>query len=297
MADSNNTGRASLIQRAALLRITTKTLANNLQNGSFKSLYHGQGIEFSGVREYLRGDDVRAIDWNVTARSAKPYVKVFEEERELQIFLIIDRSLSMQTGSRYKSRYQTAMEIAALITFAAEHNANPVGAVLFNGEIEFVCEPKSGPNQTMILLSHFDKEPDNRIKGSVLGNALTGAGQILKKRSLVFVISDFRMKDWEDPLVHLASHHDVVCVRIGDPSDYELPEMGSVPFTDPENGIKKIMPTNSKSFKDSWREDGRMRLQRWTDGCLKHGGVPLKISTTEDPLTVLSSFFSKREVL
>lgn len=297
MVEAITGNKDTLIQRAALLRITTKTLANNLQNGSFKSLYHGQGIEFAGVREYLRGDDVRAIDWNVTARNAKPFVKVFEEERELQIFLVIDRSLSMQTGSKDKSKLQTAMEIAALLTLAAEHNSNPVGAVLFNGEIEFVCSPKSGPKQTMVLLSQFDNDSEKKVRGSVLGNALSGAGKVLKKRSLVFVISDFRMRDWEDPLVHLASKHDVVCVRIGENTDYELPEMGSIPFTDPENGITKVMPTNSKSFKDSWREDGRMRLQRWTDSCLKHGGVPLKISTKDDPLTVLSSFFSKREVL
>lgn len=295
MAEALIPGKESLIQRAALLRITTKTLANNLQSGSFRSLYHGQGIEFSGVREYLRGDDVRTIDWNVTARSAKPFVKVFEEERELQIFLVIDRSLSMQTGTKNRTRLQTAMEISALLTFAAEHNANPVGAVLFNGEIEFVCSPKSGMNQTMILLSHFDRKPETNVRGSVLGNALSGAGKILKKRSLIFVISDFRMRDWEEPLVHLASRHDVVCVRVGDPSDYELPDLGTIPFTDPENGVKKVFPTSTRAFKDSWREDGRMRVQRWADSCLKHGGYPLKISTTEDPLTVLSNFFSSRE--
>lgn len=286
----------TLIQKAALLRITTKTLANTLQNGSFKSLYHGQGIEFSGVREYLRGDDVRAIDWNVTARSGKPYVKIFEEERELQIFLVIDRSFSMQNGSKGKSRLHTALEVAALLTLAAENNANPVGAVMFSGDIEFVCSPKSGATQTMILLSQFDKKPEKTVRGSVLANALTGAGKILKKRSLVFVISDFRMKGWEDGLTHLANRHDVVCVKIGDPSDYNLPDVGAISFTDPENGIRRIMPTNSRMFRASWREDGRMRNQRFTDTCLKHGGYPLKISTTDDCLISLTNFFNSRDV-
>lgn len=295
MEDELIEGKDSLIQKAALLRITTKTLANTLQNGSFKSLYHGQGIEFNGVREYLLGDDVRSIDWNVTARSGKPYVKVFDEERDLQMFLVIDRSLSMRTGSKGKSRLNTAMETAALLTLAAEHNANPVGVVMFNGDIEFVCQPKCGPKQTMILLSHFDKKPEKNVKGSVLGNALTGAGKILKKRSLVFVISDFRMRDWEDPFVHLAAKHDVVAIRISDSSDYHLPEMGSIPFIDPENGIRKVFPTSSRMFRSSWREDGRMRLLRWKDSCLKRGGYPVSISTTDDPLSVLSSFFSTRE--
>lgn len=296
MAESMIGNKDTLIQKAALLRITTKTLANTLQNGSFKSLYHGQGIEFSGVREYLRGDDVRAIDWNVTARSGKPYVKIFEEERELQIFLVIDRSFSMQNGSKGKSRLHTALEVAALLTLAAENNANPVGAVMFSGDIEFVCSPKSGATQTMILLSQFDKKPEKTVRGSVLANALTGAGKILKKRSLVFVISDFRMKGWEDGLTHLANRHDVVCVKIGDPSDYNLPDVGAISFTDPENGIRRIMPTNSRMFRASWREDGRMRNQRFTDTCLKHGGYPLKISTTDDCLSSLTNFFNSRDV-
>ncbi|MBQ0161530.1 MAG: DUF58 domain-containing protein [Treponema sp.] len=296
MAESMIGNKDTLIQKAALLRITTKTLANTLQNGSFKSLYHGQGIEFSGVREYLRGDDVRAIDWNVTARSGKPYVKIFEEERELQIFLVIDRSFSMQNGSKGKSRLHTALEVAALLTLAAENNANPVGAVMFSGDIEFVCSPKSGATQTMILLSQFDKKPEKTVRGSVLANALTGAGKILKKRSLVFVISDFRMKGWEDGLTHLANRHDVVCVKIGDPSDYNLPDVGAISFTDPENGIRRIMPTNSRMFRASWREDGRMRNQRFTDTCLKHGGYPLKISTTDDCLISLTNFFNSRDV-
>ena len=286
----------SLSKKASVLRISSGVLADSLKSGGFKSLYRGQGIEFSGVREYLRGDDVRSIDWNVTARSGKPYVKTFEEERELQIFLVIDCSYSMLTGSKGKTRLSAAMETAALLTFAAEHNSNPVGAVMFSGDIEFVCSPKSGQNQTMILLSHFDRKIKIKKKGSVLPNALLGAGKVLKKRSLIFVISDFRMKDWEEPLVHLASKHDVVCVRIGDPSDYSLPEIGAVPFRDPENGIKKVLPTSSRIFRSSWKEDGRMRLQRWTDSCLKHGAHPLQISTAEDPLTVLTSFFSTREV-
>lgn len=296
MEDSIFSDKDSLIQKASVLRITTRLLANALQSGSFKSLYHGQGIEFSGVREYLRGDDVRAIDWNVTARMGKPYVKTFNEERELQIFFVVDCSMSMLAGLKGKSRFSTAMEVAALLTFAAEHNANPVGAVLFGGDIEFVCAPKSGQNQTMILLSQFDKKFRSSKKGSVLPSALLGAGKILKKRSLIFVISDFRVKGWEEPAGHLAGKHDVVCMRIGDPSDFSLPEIGSIPFRDWESGIKKVLPTSSGVFRSAWKEDGRMRLQRWLDSCLKHGVHPLQISTAEEPLQALTAFFSAREM-
>ena len=149
MAENLISDRESLIKRAAVLRITTTSLASAMQNGTFRSLYHGQGIEFAGVREYLRGDDVRTIDWNVTARSGKPFVKLFDEERELQIFLIVDRSLSMQEGTKNKTRLESATEIAALLTLSAERNANPVGAVLFSGRkrdlrgIQFLVESES----------------------------------------------------------------------------------------------------------------------------------------------------------
>ena len=288
--------RDGFIQRAAYLRITTRSLATALQSGAFRSLYHGQGVEFSGVREYLRGDDVRAIDWNVTARTAKPFVKIFEEERELQIFLIVDRSLSMYSGTKGRSRLETASETAALLTLAAEHNGNAVGAVLFGNRIEFSCKPKSGQTQTMFLLSKFDEYPEQVSKGSVLENAITGAGRLLRKRSLVFVISDFRVKGWEDSFAYLAERHDVVAVRITDPSDSVLPEMGSVVFEDPEKQVKRIFPTSSRLFRSQWKEEGLMRAKRWQDACIRHGGVPLVISTSDDPLIELSSFFAKREI-
>ena len=163
MAENLISDRESLLKRAALLRITTTSLASAMQSGAFRSLYRGQGIEFAGVREYLRGDDVRTIDWNVTARSAKPFVKMFNEERELQIFLIIDRSVSMQEGAKNKSRLEMATEIAALLALAAERNSSPVGAVFFSGDIEFAIQPKNSQNQTLLLLS-FDKRRGKTFK-------------------------------------------------------------------------------------------------------------------------------------
>ena len=129
--------RTALAKRASLLRLSAITLAEGMRSGSFKSLYRGQGIEFSGVREYLRDDDVRAIDWNVTARMGRPYVKLFEEERELNVFLVVDESLSMNTVSGYRTRLETAMECASLLSLASLQNESPVGAVMFNGNITF----------------------------------------------------------------------------------------------------------------------------------------------------------------
>lgn len=280
----------SLSKKATYLRFSAKTLVENLKLGSFRSLYKGQGVEFSGVREYLRGDDVRAIDWNVTARMGRSYVKVFDEEHELQIFLVVDRSASMFCGVNGIVKYETVAEIAALLTLVAESSASPIGAVFFDGEIHFSCKPASGKERTMLLLSKLDKV--EKIKeGSVLANAIQGATKLLKNRSLVFVISDFRSTGWEEPFKLLAQKNDVVALRVTDSFDFELPDMGSVPFVDGETGFSCVLPTSAEGLKSAWKEDFKYRTQKWKDFCIRHGASPLTISTEEDIVRVLSSFF------
>ncbi|MCK9169619.1 MAG: DUF58 domain-containing protein [Treponema sp.] len=286
--------RESLSKRASMLRIASVKLADCLKAGTFRSLYRGQGIEFSGVREYLRGDDVRAIDWNVTARMGKPFVKLFEEEHELQIFLVVDSSFSMFTGYGNKSRYETAAEAAALIAMAAEVNASSVGAVIFDGKIRFSCSPESGRNRTMLLLTRLDETDGHECAGSVLGSALTGAGKLLKKRSLVFVLSDFRCTGWIEPLAALSQKHDVVAVRITDLMDNELAEMGTVPFVDSETKKRLVLPTSSSLFRNAWRTDNRQHMDRWQEDCRRHGVLPLLIATDDDPVRSLSNFFIHR---
>ncbi len=287
--------KASLVKRAAYLRIATVSLASAMQSGAFRSLYRGRGVEFSGVREYLYGDDIRAIDWNVTARSAKPFVKNFDEERELQVFLVVDRSLSMQALSSARTRLEAASEIAALLALSAEHNSNPVGSVLFSGELEFVFAPKAGQEHTMFLFSHLDTFPE-KSRGSVLESALRVACKMLKKRSLVFVISDFRVSGWENPFAILASRHDVVALKISDAIDSTLPNVGTFFFKDAESGAKKLFPTSSKEFQSRWREDSSMREKRWRALVTRRGGVPLCVSTADDSLVVLSEFFSRKKL-
>lgn len=284
--------RKSLSSRASLLRLYSRTIADGLKFGTYRSNSRGQGIEFSGVREYLRGDDVRAIDWNVTARMGKAFVKQFEEERDLVVFFVVDRSLSMTTGFSKRSRLTAASEAAALLMFAAERIDSPMGAVLFGSDIEFSCKPVSGKNQAMLLLSHLDEPPENMAAGSVLSNALRGTAKILKKKSLVFILSDFRTTGYEPELARLALRHDVVAIRITDSSDLELPEMGYVPFYDTESGIQRRLPTSTTSFRRVWRDEEIARRKRWETTCLRRGAVPLILSVDEDPITVLSRYFN-----
>lgn len=284
----------SLIKKATYLRIMAADLADGMKSGNFRSLYRGQGIEFSGVRDYIRGDDIRTIDWNVTARMGHPYIKVFEEERELQIFLVLDTSLSMQLENDKRSKYAQAAEAAALITIASEINDCPIGAVFFDGEIHFSCKPRLDKEQTMMILTRLDTLPENKVKGSVLGNALNGAGKLLKKRSLVFVLSDFRSSDWEKPLISLAQKNDVIAMRLHDKADDELPSLGTVVFEDVESGIKMDLPSSSENFKKEWRKANELHQNRWQDFCIKHGILPVVLNTKSDPLQVLNSVFVQK---
>ena len=282
----------SLVKKASYLRITARNLADGMKAGTFRSLYKGQGIEFSGVREYFRGDDIRTIDWNVTARMHHPYVKVFEEERELQIFIIVDNSLSMQIGSGKRTKYEVAAETAALVTIASEMNSCPLGAAFFDGDIHFSTPPKLGREQTMLILSHLDKMKEKEQNGSVLGNAITGAGKMLKKRSLVFIISDFRSADWEKPLTSLAHKNDVVAIRVVDKMDEHLPEVGTAYFTDCESSLVLKLPTASEKFQKEWKSYYDASVHKWQDICIKHGICSAIMKTTDEPLQILTKIFA-----
>ena len=283
-----------LVKKASLLNLAAVSLADNLRSGNFKSLYRGQGIEFNGVREYNPGDNVRAIDWNVTARMARPFIKQYEEDRELQVLFVLDRSLSMFTGSNGQSKIQTASEAAALLVLACLQNQSSIGAVFFDGKIRFSARVKAGKDHAMMILSRLDELEADIESGSVLTSALSGAQKLLKRRAMVFVISDFRTTGWQDSLARLALKNDVIALRITDPTDSELPEIGTVAFVDMESGERRRFSTSSTSFKAEWFEDNRRRLDSWKEFCVRHGVWPLCLSTSEEPALVLNRFFGSR---
>lgn len=288
----SSANRDSLVKKASYLRIMAGKLAEGMKSGNFRSLYKGQGIELAGVRDYFRGDDIRSIDWNVTARMNRPFVKVFEEERELQIFLVVDTSLSMQLESQGKTKLDVVYESAALLTMASNLNNCSLGAVLFDGSIYFSCKPEFGREQMMLILSHLEENRENVETGSALGSALNGAGKLLKKRSLVFVLSDFRTADWEKPLINLAQKNDVVALYVKDSMDEVLPSLGTVPFVDVESGKKMVLPSSSPKLKKEWKTQCENNIKKWQSVCLKHGIYPVLMNTADDPLKVLNSVFS-----
>ncbi len=286
----------SLIKKALYLRLMAENIAEGMKSGNFRSLYRGQGIEFAGVREYNRGDDIRTIDWNVTARMGRPYIKIFEEERELQIFLIVDSSRSMQleTAADRRTKYAAAAEAAALVAIAAEINACPAGAVFFDGAINFSAEPALGKENTMQILNHLDRLPESPVSGSVLPGAITAAAKVLRKRTLVFILSDFRCAGWEKPLINLAQKNDVIAINLHDATDEELPSLGTVKFMDVETGRKISLPSSSPAFKKEWRNYNEMNQNRWQDFCIKHGIMPVILDTKTEPVQVLNQIFARK---
>lgn len=289
-----------LAKKSKFLRLNAQNLAEGMKLGNFRSLFRGQGIEFSGVRDYVRGDDVRSIDWNVTARIARPFVKVFEEERELQIFLVVDASLSMKTGSRNRSKLESACEAASLITLASEINASPVGMVLFDGVTSFSCIPRTGREQIMHILDRLDKA-DNREdkpqeKGSALGQAISVASRMLNKRSLVFILSDFLVSPelYQKQLGILAQKNDVIAIKLTGDFDKSLPKFGTVPFMDVETGQTMRLPTGSQRFEKEWTTDYQRREKIWHDFCIKHNIRPVLMKSSEDEFHVLQTLFSQK---
>lgn len=289
--NTDETQYANLQKKAQYLRIQSLSLSQGLKQGSFHSLHKSQGIEFSGVRDYFPGDDIRSIDWNVTARMGKSFVKTYEEERDLPVFIILDASLSMATGTEDLSRFEKAQEVASLLSFACEHITSPLGAVIFGANIMFSCEQKSGREHTMFLLSKITKAKLDKTRGSALTNALRGAAKILKRRSLVFVISDFRVGDYEADISLLSQKHDLVAIRIGDESDFVLPSAGSLSFIDPESLKQEEFPLSSSSFQKSWRDYSIAQVEHWRQLCKKRMVHSVEIALKDDSLLVLDRFF------
>ncbi len=224
-----------ILRQVKLLELRTRGLVNSLFTGEYRSVFKGQGMEFAEVREYQPGDEVRSIDWNVTARMGKPYVKRYIEERELTVMLVVDLSGSERFGTRQRFKSELASELAAVLAMSAIRNNDRVGTVLFTDRIEHVVPPRKGRRHALRLIRDLLVwEPVGR--GTDLAAALEYTGKMLGHKAIVFVVSDFQSEDLEQPLKLLAQRHDVVAVTVDDPSEQLLPDVGLARFVDPESG-------------------------------------------------------------
>jgi uncharacterized protein (DUF58 family) len=242
-----------ILRQVKLLELRTRGLVNSLFTGEYRSVFKGQGMEFSEVREYQPGDEVRSIDWNVTARMGKPFVKRYIEERELTVMLAVDLSGSERFGTRARFKSELASELAAVLAMSAIRNNDRVGAVLFTERIEHVVPPRKGRRHALRLIRDLLVfEPTG--KGTDLTGALEYTGKMLRHKAIIFVVSDFQAGDLEQPLKLLAQRHDVVAVTVDDPSEQELPDIGQARFIDPETGMTIDVNTSDANVRSRFAE-------------------------------------------
>ncbi len=224
-----------VLRQVKLLELRTRGLVNSLFTGEYRSVFKGQGMEFAEVREYQPGDEVRSIDWNVTARMQRPYVKRYIEERELTVMLAVDVSGSERFGTRRRFKSEVASELAAVLAMSAIRNNDRVGCIMFTDRIEHVVPPRKGRRHALRLIRDILAfEPTGR--GTDIGGATEYMNKMLSHKAIIFLVSDFFGEDIERPLKLLAQRHDVVAVTVEDPSERALPDIGLVRLVDPETG-------------------------------------------------------------
>jgi uncharacterized protein (DUF58 family) len=281
------------LSKITALPLITGNLADDLLSGNFPSVFKGQGIEADEVRHYEWGDEIRSIDWNVSARFGTPYVKIYREERDLTVFLVLDTSASMKNPAATLTPYDQGVLAAALIAFSAEQAGQRVGAAFFDREITRVFPPRKGRAQVMTILTGALRGGTGG-RGSALGAALQGAGRLLKRRSLVAVVSDFLALDWGEELGALCRKHDVIALRMGSPRDKEIPNLGLITLEDPETGLVLHGATGFASFRSAWAEWHRERAHFWRTVCRRSGAAFLDLSAADDVPLALIRFFGGR---
>ena len=244
-----------IVRKLHRIRIRTNRLVDAGVGGEYHSVFRGRGMEFSEVREYVPGDDVRTIDWNVTARTGVPHVKKYTEERDLTVLLLLDLSASQGFGSQYLTKRELMAELAALLSFAAVKNHDRVGALLFTDRLERYHPPRKGVDHALaITRDALSLAPEGR--GTDLTLALRSAASLLKQRAVVFVVSDFLAAGYEKALKTLNKRHDVVAIPISDPREQLLPSAGLVRLRDAETGATGVFDTADPAFREAWGRRG-----------------------------------------
>ena len=282
-----------LLKQVRQIEIKTKGLVNQVFSGEYHSVFKGRGMEFSEVREYQIGDDIRNIDWNVTARFGHPYIKVFEEERELTVMLIIDLSGSLSFGTINKTKQQIATELSAILAFSALKNSDKVGLILFTDKIEKFVPPRKGRKHVLrIIREVLSFEPEG--KTTDIDTALQYFNNAIKKRSIAFLISDFIDEGYEKILRVVGKKHDLIGVVLSDRREKEIPKMGLVKFVDVETGQQRWLNTSNKDVFELIIKMHKENEIRRKNLFLSSRLDSINIDTGEDYVKPLVQFFKMR---
>lgn len=285
---------AEILKRVRRIEIKTKGLSNHIFAGEYHSAFKGRGMSFSEVREYQHGDDVKSIDWNVTARFSHPFVKVFEEERELTVMLVVDVSGSSLFGTQKRLKRELITEISAVISFAASTNNDKVGVLFFSDKVEKFIPPKKGRSHILRIIRELIALEPNEKGGTNLKEALDYLNHVLKKRTITFVLSDFISAPYEQSLQLSARKHDLVGIQVHDKHDRELPSAGLVHVMDSETKQMIWLDTDDKNVRAHYANNFDQHKKYCIQAFRKSGASLVDVRTDTDYVKVLQGFFKGR---
>jgi len=284
---------SALLKKVRKIEIKTKGLSNHIFAGEYHTAFKGKGMAFSEVREYQPGDDIRSIDWNVTARYNSPFVKVFEEEREMTVMLLIDVSASGNFGTQAQFKRELATELAAILAFSAINNNDKVGVIFFTDKVEQFIPPKKGKSHILrIIREVLAFEPTG--KGTDISGALEYFSAVIKKRSICFILSDFMSNEFDRPLKIASKKHDLVALRIHDTREDTLPNVGLVPMQDAETEKMLFVDTSSKKVRDNFAKNRAQATAKLRKLFPASGVDLIDITTGTDYVKPLINFFKTR---
>jgi len=282
-----------LLKKVRKIEIKTRRLSDHIFGGEYHSTFKGRGMTFSEVRQYQFGDDVRNIDWNVTARYNEPYIKVFEEERELTMMLMVDVSGSQLFGTKQQFKKEIITEIAATLAFSATQNNDKIGLILFTDEIELFIPPKKGRSHVLrIIRELLEYEPKSK-KTDITG-ALKFLSNVMKKKAIVFMLSDFITDDYQQTLKIVGGKHDVTGIRVYDRREEEIPNLGMVQMEDEETGELLLVNTGSKKMRMNYAKYYQERVDYFRDSFTRSGAGSLSSRVDESYVKKLLGYFKRR---
>jgi uncharacterized protein (DUF58 family) len=283
-----------LIKKVRKIEIRTRGLSKNIFSGEYHSAFKGKGMAFNEVREYQYGDDIRTIDWNVTSRFNHPYIKVFEEERELTVILLVDVSASELFGTRGQTKRDLITELSAVLAFSSLQNNDKIGLIFFSDKIEKFIPPKKGRSHVLrIIRELIDFKPDHRT-GTDLKVALKYVLNVIKKRSIVFILSDFLDNEFDEPMKIISKKHDTIAVRIYDKSETEIPDIGLITALDAESGELLTFDSSVKHVRDNYKLWWKVKEERLNELMNKNKIDMINLATDESYIKPLINFFKKR---
>jgi uncharacterized protein (DUF58 family) len=282
-----------ILKQVRRVEIATRGLVNDVFSGEYHSVFKGRGMNFAEVREYQHGDDIRAIDWNVTARTGAPFIKVFDEERELTVMLVVDVSASGDFGSRSRMKGEVAVEICAVLAFSATRNNDKVGLIIFSDRIEKFVPPRKGRRHVLrVLRELLYFEPEGR--GTDIAGALQYLARVVRRRAVVFVVSDFLADGYEKALAVAGRRHDTVAIRMSDPREHQIPAVGYLELEDAETGEHVTVDVSDPAFRAAFESDVAEKLTARERQFRKTRVDVVEITTDHPYADRLMRFFRQR---